>query len=148
MTFFDANDYSQEDKKFEQVPAGKYKFCIIDANLRNNKNSQGRHWNLKLAITSEGPQKDRLVFQSFTWENPSEAAVRIGRGQLSQLCKAVGVTKADSPEELSSGLGGREFLGELKYDAKGYSNIVNIKQAYAQQKSMSTSKPSEEDVPW
>ena len=97
ITGFNANEVSP-DVGFDPVPAGKYKTAITASEMKPTKNKRGSYLELELTIL-EGDYKDRKVWARLNLENQSEKAVQIARGQLSAICRAVGVmTPQDSVE--------------------------------------------------
>lgn len=92
---FDANEVNP-DIGFDPVPAGKYKAAITASEMKATKTKRGSYLELELTIL-EGDYKDRKVWARLNLENQSEKAVQIARGQLSAICRAVGVmTPQDS----------------------------------------------------
>ena len=94
---FDANDVNP-DVGFDPVPAGKYTAAITASEMKQTKTKDGSYLELELTIL-EGDYKDRKVWARLNLDNKSEKAVQIARGQLSAVCRAVGVmTPQDSVE--------------------------------------------------
>lgn len=75
---------------FELIPAGIYVAVIDESEIKPTKANNGHYISLKLQIV-DGQFKGRLVFTSITLDNQNAQAVQIGQGQLSALCRAVGV---------------------------------------------------------
>jgi len=94
---FDANQV-EPTTAFEPLPAGKYLAMITASEMKPNKAGTGRYLELCFTIV-EGEHRNRSLWARLTLENPNELAVRIARGELSAICRAVGVmTPSDSVE--------------------------------------------------
>ena len=93
---FDANQV--EPTSFDPLPAGKYLACITESEMRPTKKGAGQFLNLTFEII-EGEYKGRKVWARLNLKNPNPQAEQIARGQLSAICRAVGVmTPRDSVE--------------------------------------------------
>lgn len=73
---------------------GEYIAICESADVRQTRAGNGQYLNCKFVV-ADGPCKGKVVWQMFNFENPSEVAQRIGREQLSRLCKAVGFKDGD-----------------------------------------------------
>jgi hypothetical protein len=83
---------------FEPIPAGTYPAVIIESTIKPTKAGTGSYLELTFRIT-DGKYKDRLLWSRLNLQNPSDAAVRRARAELSAICRAVGVmVPADSVE--------------------------------------------------
>lgn len=95
---FNANEVNP-DVGFDPVPEGKYKVAITASDMKQTNNKNGSYLELELTIL-EGDYKDRKVWARLNLNNPSEKAVQIARGQLSAICRAVGVMVPQDSVEL------------------------------------------------
>ena len=75
----------------------------------------------------DGEHKGRLLWARLNLENPSDAAVKIARGQLSALCRAVNVLQPRDSIELHNiplvikvGVKRRDDIGEFTNEVKGF----------------------------
>lgn len=94
---FDAN--TVKPTSFTPLPAGWYNAIITESEMKATKDGRGSYLQLQLVITSEGEFKGRVVFERLNLHNANQQAVEIARGQLSAICRAVGVmTPQDSCE--------------------------------------------------
>jgi hypothetical protein len=94
---FDANKV-EPATQFEPIPAGKYLAMITASEFKANKAGTGRFLELVFTII-EGEHKNRQLWGRLNLENPNELAMKIAQGELSALCRAVGVlTPGDSVE--------------------------------------------------
>lgn len=111
---------------FEPVPAGKYLAVITDSEMKPTKSGNGRYLELTFQVI-DGPHKNRLLWSRLNLENPNELAVQIAQGELSAICRAVGVMQPkDSlelhnlPLQVTVKCKKREDTGDLVNEIKGY----------------------------
>ncbi len=95
---FNANDVDP-NVGFEPIPAGKYLALIVDSTTKQTKNGAGEYLQLEFEIV-DGPYKSRKVWERLTLKHPNETTVKIARGNLSAICRAVGVMKPNDSVEL------------------------------------------------
>jgi len=85
---------------FDAIPAGTYEAVISDSESKPMKSGNGMGFNFTFEIIS-GENKGRKVFVWITYEHrTSPDAQRIGREQLSSICRAVGVTQLSDTAQL------------------------------------------------
>jgi hypothetical protein len=83
---------------FDPIPAGEYDAIIADSELKKTTKGNGEYLKLKLQVLN-GQFQNRIVFDNLNIRNPNEKAQQIARGNLSAICRAVGVlTPKDSSE--------------------------------------------------
>ncbi|MFO0873161.1 MAG: DUF669 domain-containing protein [Phycisphaerales bacterium] len=134
---FNANDVDP-NVGFEPIPAGKYLAVIVDSKTKQTKNGAGEYLQLEFEIV-DGPYKGRRVWERLTLKHPNEQTVKIARGNLSAICRAVGVMKPNDSVELHNvplsivvGLKKREDNGEM----------TNVVKAFEKRESAATARPS------
>ena len=122
---FDANTI-EPATGFEPVPAGKYLAIITDSEMKQTKSGTGKYLELTFQVI-EGPHKNRLLWSRLNLENQSEQAVAIARGELSAICRAVGVMQPKDSVELHNiplaitvKCKRRSDTGEMTNEIKGY----------------------------
>jgi hypothetical protein len=122
---FNANDV--EPTGFDPLPAGKYLACVVESEMKATKNGAGQFLNLTFQVL-DGEFKGRKVWARLNLKNPSPQAEQIARGQLSALCRAVGVmTPRDSvelhnlPLLVTVKLKKRDDTGDLQNEISGFS---------------------------
>ena len=94
---FDANQVDPH-VGFEPVPAGKYLAVIAASEFKPTKNNNGRFLQMEYQII-DGPHKGRKLWSRHNLENANAQTVQIARGEMSAICRAVGVmTPQDSTE--------------------------------------------------
>jgi len=111
---------------FDPIPAGKYLCIITESEMKPTKNGVGEYLELEFEVI-DGPHKGRKVWDRLTLKHTNEMTVRIARGTLSSICRAVGVmTPRDSvelhnlPLVVSVGQKKRDDTGEMTNVIKGY----------------------------
>ena len=122
---FNAADVNP-NSSFEPVPAGKYVAAIVDSTTKPTKNGAGEYLELVFEVL-EGPYKGRRVWERLTLKHVNDTTVRNARGNLSAICRAVGVmTPADSSElhdlplSITVALRKRDDNGEMANVVKGF----------------------------
>lgn len=110
----------------DPIPAGKYLAVISESELKPTKTGGGKYLQLTFQII-DGEFKGRLVWARLNLENKAEMTVKIARGELSAICRAIGVMQPkDSvelhnvPLEINVGLKKRDDNGEFTNVIKGY----------------------------
>lgn len=84
---------------WELKPKGWYEGMIVESERRQTKAGDGEYLHFTIVHTKE-PYQGQKEFLILNLWNPSEKAVQIARGQLSALCRAVGVLKVRDSSEL------------------------------------------------
>lgn len=88
----------EPNEGFEPLPAGHYSVVISDSEMKPTKSGNGNYLKLCLDVI-EGQYRNRKLFLNLNLDNPNPQAVQIARGELSAICRAVGVmTPKDSAE--------------------------------------------------
>jgi hypothetical protein len=111
---------------FEPIPAGKYLAAVTGTETKPTKNGDGSYLEIELTVL-EGEHKDRKVWDRLCLNHPNAQTVKIARGNLSALCRAIGVMQPRDSVELHNiplvvtvKLKKREDTGELANEVKGY----------------------------
>jgi hypothetical protein len=95
---FDA-DLVEPAGDFSPVPAGQYTAVIINSEMKPTKAGNGSFLELTFEMI-DGVHRGRRLWSRLNLENANEKAVKIAKGQLASICKAVGVTKPKDSLEL------------------------------------------------
>lgn len=113
--------------EFEPIPAGNYLAIITDSEMKRTKAGNGQYLELTFRILN-GPCENRVLWSRLNLDNPSEQAVQIARGELSAICRAVGVMQPrdsselhDIPLTIGVGLKRRSGTSEVVNEVKSYS---------------------------
>jgi len=122
---FDANQV-EPSRDFEPIPAGKYPAVITESEMKPTKNGAGNYLQLTFQI-QDGPYKNRILWARLNLDNPNATAVQIAQGELSAICRAVGVLAPNDSVDLHNlplvihvKCVKRADTGELTNELKGY----------------------------
>jgi hypothetical protein len=107
---------------FEPLPAGWYTATISQAELKATKAGNGQYIKLRYDITGPSHQ-GRVVFGNLNIKNANPKAEEIGRQQLGDIMRAIGLAKVTDTDQLIGGQIGIKL--EVKQDEQyGASNEV------------------------
>lgn len=95
---FDANQVEPSTGK-DPVPAGKYVAAITNSEMKPTKNGAGQYLELEYQIL-DGEHKGRKLWSRHTLQHTSAQTVQIARGELSAVCRAIGVMQPKDSAEL------------------------------------------------
>jgi len=144
---FNANEV-EPSVAFEPVPAAKYIAAITASEMKATKKGDGSYLELEFTIL-EGECQGRKVWDRLCITHPNQQTVKIARGNLSAICRAVGVMQPkDSvelhnlPLQITVKLKKREDTGDLTNEIKGYAS-KNAAEGKPQQAPATDSTP-----PW
>ena len=95
---FDAQTVEPNDS-FDPIPNGDY-LCIITASeMKPTKAGDGAYLELELQVI-EGPYQGRKLWDRLNLNNANDTTVKIAKGTLSAICRAVGVLQPKDSCEL------------------------------------------------
>lgn len=87
---------------FQPLPEGWYTVTVAGAELKQTKAGNGEYIAVRYDVT--GPtHQGRVVFGNLNIRNPNPKAEEIGRQQLGDLMRAVGLAKVTDTDELIGG---------------------------------------------
>ncbi len=95
---FNANDV-EPNSSFEPIPAGKYLAAITASGTKPTKSGGGSYLELTFSIL-DGDYKGRQLWARLNLDNPNATAVKIARGDLSAICRAVNVMQPKDSVDL------------------------------------------------
>jgi hypothetical protein len=96
---FDVSDLPKGATEFNPLPAGWYSATISKADVKPTKAGTGEYINICYSIT--GPtHQGRTVWGNINIRNPNPKAEEIGRQQLGELMRAIGVGKVSNTDQL------------------------------------------------
>lgn len=99
---FSTDSLPVSDRSYDLVPEGWYNATITKAELNNTKSGTGQKIDMRYDIT--GPtHQGRVVFGTVNVRNQSQKAEEIGRQQLGEIMRAVGLAKINDSDELIGG---------------------------------------------
>ena len=90
------------DRNFEPLPAGWYNVVVNGAEIKNTKAGTGQYISIRYDVT--GPtHQGRVVFGNLNIKNPNPKAEEIGRQQLGELMRAIGLSTVQDTDQLIGG---------------------------------------------
>ena len=95
---FDAQSVEPNDS-FDPLPNGDYLCIIISSEMKPTKSGDGAYLELELQVIA-GPYTGRKLWDRLNLNNSNETTVRIARGALSSICRAVGILQPQDSCEL------------------------------------------------
>ncbi|HSG59797.1 MAG TPA: DUF669 domain-containing protein [Pseudomonadales bacterium] len=99
---FSTDSLPVSDRSYDLIPEGWYNATITKAELNNTKAGTGQKIDMRYDIV--GPtQQGRVVFGTVNVRNQSQKAEEIGRQQLGEIMRAVGLAKIQDTDELVGG---------------------------------------------
>jgi hypothetical protein len=91
-----------ESTGFDPIPAGTYTATITEAGLQDTKAGTGQYIKVRYDIT--GPtHQGRVVYGNLNIRNPNPKAEEIGRQQLGDLMRAIGLSSVNDTDQLVGG---------------------------------------------
>lgn len=105
MAFLDQTYYTDKLPKgnsYEPIPAGWYTAEITKAEVKATTAGSGSYIAVRYDIT--GPtHQGRVVFGNLNIKNPNPKAEEIGRQQLGEIMRAIGLTQVTDTDQLIGG---------------------------------------------
>lgn len=96
---FNASELPQGTGSFDPIPAGQYDATITRADLKPTKDGSGQMIAVRFDIT--GPtHQGRVVFSNLNIRNKSPKAEEIGRQQLGDIMRAIGLPSVQDTDQL------------------------------------------------
>lgn len=136
---FDAQELPQSSS-FEPLPAGWYPVEIVSAEIRDTKAGTGKYMAVGYKVTGES-HTGRMVFGNVNLRNPNPKAEEIGRQQLGDLMRSIGVAKLTDTDQLI-GMACQIKLTVRKDVQYGDSNDVKAHKALGAAAPASASRPN------
>jgi hypothetical protein len=97
---FDVNEMPQGNTgNYEPLPEGNYNATISQAELKDTNDGTGQYIKMRLDITGPSHQ-GRVVFSNLNIKNASAKAEEIGRQQLGDIMRAIGLAKVTDTDQL------------------------------------------------
>lgn len=101
---FDANELPQGNGgNYDPLPPGWYTATINKADLQPTKDGSGQYIKVRYDITGPSHQ-GRVVFGNLNIKNASAKAEEIGRQQLGELMRSIGLAKVTDTDQLIGGV--------------------------------------------
>ena len=102
-TTFDANAVEPSaPRENTPLPAGLYTVEITGADVKPLKSGKGTGLSLEFTVIDPAPHAKRKVWQNLNIQHESAQAEQIAQGELSALCRVVGIPVLDDSDQLFS----------------------------------------------
>lgn len=144
---FNANEV-EPTTSFEPLPAGAYVAAITASEMKATKKGDGSYLQFEYTVL-EGDCKGRKVWDRLCINHPNDLTQKIARGNLSAICRSIGVLQPRDSSELHNvpmlitvKCKKRDDNGEISNEVKGYSAVESVPAA-AQQAPIDSNTP-----PW
>lgn len=99
---YDVSTLPKGSNNFEPLPAGWYAASITKAEVCATKDGRGQYIKIRYDIT--GPtHQGRVMFGNLNIRNASAQAEEIGRQQLGELMRAIGLDRVNDTDQLIGG---------------------------------------------
>ncbi len=142
---FNANQV-EPATEYEPIPPGKYAAVVTASEMRPTKSGNGSFLELTFEVV-EGEHKGRKVWTRLNLDNPNAVAVKIARGELSSLCRAVGVMEPKDSCELHN----LPLVISVKQKTDRDGEVRNEVKGYAKRETAGGAKPAQNAgnaMPW
>jgi hypothetical protein len=117
------------NNNFEPLPDGWYNAAITGAEVKMTKANDGKYIACKYTITGPSHQ-GRVIFGNLNIKNASTKAEEIGRQQLGEIMRAIGLAKVTDTDQLIGGnLGIKLSVRTGEYEGnevKGYRALNGV----------------------
>lgn len=152
---FSTETLPQSENNYDLLPAGWYNVKITKAELKDTKSGTGSYINVRYDIT--GPtHQGRVVFGMINITNQNPKAEEIGRQQLGELMRAIGLARVEDTDQLIGGelqikVGVKEAKDgyDASNDVKGFKAIGGgIPVANKPAASAQAAAPAASKAPW
>ena len=157
MSFLDmpinVDDLPVSESSFDPLPAGWYQASIQGAELKTTKAGNGQYIAVQYSIT--GPtHQGRVIFGNLNIRNPNPKAEEIGRQQLGELMRAIGLVTVQDTDQLIGGqlsiklsVRKSEEYGDSN-DVKGYKALDGGAMTQPTQAAPQTATAKASAAPW
>jgi len=142
----------QSDSNYDPIPAGWYPAVIKEAELKDTKTGTGQLIKVRYDVVGEN-HAGRVVFGNLNIRNANPKAEEIGRQQLGELLRAIGLATATDTDQLVGGslsikVAIREASGgyEAQNEVKGFKALSGA--VPAPSKSVAPKPASSSKAPW
>lgn len=124
MTAFSIDNVEQSREFGQVLPAGIFRFTIVDLELKKNSKGNGSFYQFELNVVDPTLYKGGRIIHRCTFENPNPVAVKIGHAEIADLIFCFQVKGFSGQDDLRSQIRGRDFVGEteIEQEANGRQN--------------------------
>lgn len=106
---FDATQHDTEQRDYEELPNGIYRFEIEASDVTETSTGSGTILKTTMNVTAPEDFKGRKLFNNYNLENKNPKAQEIGQRQFASLCRAIGESEVEDSEDLHF----REFTAKV-----------------------------------
>jgi hypothetical protein len=92
----------ESDRSYDPVPPGWYSARIHSAEVKTTKAGNGQYIKVRYDIVGPAHQ-GRAIFANLNIRNPNAKAEQIGRQQLGELMRAIGLAEIQDTDQLIGG---------------------------------------------
>ena len=141
------------NNNFEPLPDGWYNATITGAEIKPTKAGDGKYIACKYTITGPSHQ-GRVIFGNLNIKNASTKAEEIGRQQLGEIMRAIGLGKVSDTDQLIGGnLGIKLSVKTGEYagnEVKGFRALSNPAQgvSFKAPAAAAPTAPAKAAPPW
>ena len=96
------NSLPESDRSYDPVPPGWYSARIHSAEVKDTKAGNGQYIKVRYDIVGPAHQ-GRAIFGNLNIRNPNAKAEQIGRQQLGELMRAIGLAEIQDTDQLIGG---------------------------------------------
>lgn len=96
------NSLPESDRSYEPVPPGWYTARIHSAEVKDTKAGNGQYIKMRYDIVGPSHQ-GRVIFGNLNIRNPNAKAEQIGRQQLGEMMRAIGLAEIQDTDQLIGG---------------------------------------------
>jgi flagellar hook assembly protein FlgD len=148
---FSVDTLPKGTSNFEPLPEGWYNATITGAEVKETKAGDGKYIACKYTVTGPSHQ-GRVVFGNLNIKNASTKAEEIGRQQLGEIMRAIGLGKVSDTDQLIGGnLGIKLSVKTGEYagnEIKGYRALSNPAQGVIFKASAPVAALAKAAPPW
>lgn len=120
---FDIESLPVGTSSFDPLPPGWYRVSIKEASVAKTKAGTGEY--IKIRYDVDGPSHEgRVVFGNLNISNPNPKAEEIGRQQLGELMRAIGLKSLKDTDQL---VGGSLEIKLAIRESEQYGNSNDVK---------------------
>lgn len=102
-TAFDITDLPQSTiGNFDPLPPGWYTASMTQAEIKTTNDGTGQYIKIRYDITGPSHQ-GRVVFGNLNIKNKTAKAEEIGRSQLGEIMRAIGLSRVEDTDQLIGG---------------------------------------------
>jgi hypothetical protein len=96
------NSLPESDRSYDPVPPGWYTARIHSAEVKDTKAGNGQYIKMRYDIVGPAHQ-GRVIFGNLNIRNPNAKAEQIGRQQLGEMMRAIGLAEIQDTDQLIGG---------------------------------------------